>query len=63
MANQPHAFKHREVVRCLKAASAAGIEHPSVRIRLPGGTEYVVSGAAVSPPSKSGRTEPPKSQR
>jgi hypothetical protein len=63
MANTPHQFKHREVVRCLKAASAAGMRDPTVHIKLPNGTEYSISGAAASPPSKSGRTEAPKRQR
>jgi hypothetical protein len=45
MANQPHQFKHRDAVRCLKAASAAGVRDPMVRIRLPNGTELVVGGA------------------
>jgi hypothetical protein len=62
MANQPHQFKHREVVRCLKAASAAGMRDPTVHIKLPNGTEYSISGA-TAPTSKSGRTEPPKRPR
>src|SRR5262245_45150203 len=44
MVNRPLDFKHRDVVRGLKAARAAGIDSPSLRIRTPGGVEYHFGG-------------------
>ena len=32
MANQPHLFKHRDVVRAVKAAKAAGIDASQVTV-------------------------------
>ena len=32
MANQPHAFKHRDVVRVVKAARAAGVDVDQVTV-------------------------------
>ena len=32
MVNQPHAFKHRDVVRAVKAAKAAGIDASQVKV-------------------------------
>jgi hypothetical protein len=32
MVNQPHVFKHRDVVRAVKAAKAAGIDASQVKI-------------------------------
>ena len=32
MVNQPHAFKHRDVVRAVKAARAAGIDASQVTV-------------------------------
>jgi hypothetical protein len=34
MANQPHAFKHRDVVRIVKAARAAGVDVNQVTVDL-----------------------------
>jgi hypothetical protein len=45
VANQPHLFKNRDITRCLKAATAAGVERPTVRIKLPNGTEYTVGSS------------------
>ena len=51
MANQPHQFKHRDVVRLLRAGSAAGVSNPTVEVHLPGGTKYILGGE-VLPQSK-----------
>ena len=32
MANQPHAFKHRDIVRAVKAARAAGVDVKTVTV-------------------------------
>jgi hypothetical protein len=55
MVNRPRDFRHHDVVRAIRAARAAGIESPSLRIRGPSGTEYYVSGGEVkeAPPKKS----------
>src|SRR5262249_22611621 len=37
-------FRHHDIVRAFKAARAAGIDSPSLRIRTPGGTEYHFGG-------------------
>jgi hypothetical protein len=42
VANQPHQFKHRDVVRAFKAASAAGVSNPSVQVRCPNGTVITI---------------------
>src|SRR5262249_31623526 len=52
MVNRPRDFRHHDVVRAFRAARAAGVENPSVRIRVPSGTEYYVSGGAVEAPQK-----------
>jgi hypothetical protein len=52
MVNRPRDFRHHDVVRALRAARAAGVENPSVRIRVPSGTEYYVSGGEVVAPAK-----------
>ena len=58
MTNQPHQFKHRDIVRAVRAAEAAGMRDPTVRICLPNGTELVGSGkpdevaAAIPSPGK-----------
>jgi len=52
MVNRPRDFRHHDVVRAIRAARAAGIASPSVRIRTPGGTEYYVSGGEVVAPVK-----------
>jgi len=55
MANAPHKFKNRDITRCLRAASAAGVSRPTVEVHLlPGGTtKYVVGGEVVPPLKKS----------
>jgi hypothetical protein len=42
MANQPHQFKHRDVVRAFKAAAAAGVRDPQVEIQFRNGTTIVI---------------------
>jgi hypothetical protein len=55
MVNRPRDFRHHDVIRAIRAARAAGIDSPSVRIRTPGGTEYYFGGGEVkeAPPKKS----------
>jgi hypothetical protein len=42
--NQPHQFKHRDIVRAFRAAEAAGVPNPTVQIRCRDGTEITVGG-------------------
>jgi hypothetical protein len=49
MANRPRDFRHHDVVRAIRAAHAAGIASPSVRIKVPSGTEYFVGGEVTAP--------------
>jgi hypothetical protein len=49
MANQPHQFKHRDVVRAFRAAEAAGVPNPTVQVQLPNGTTIVIGGAGAKP--------------
>jgi hypothetical protein len=50
MANRTHQFKHRDVVRAVRAAAAAGISNPrTVEVRLPNGTTIAVSGTDGRP--------------
>jgi hypothetical protein len=51
MVGRPREFRHRDVVTAIRAAKAAGIDSPSVRIRTPGGTEYFVGGGSVEAPA------------
>jgi hypothetical protein len=44
MANQPHAFKHRDVVRIVKAARAAGVDVKAVTVDLHAGKITVAQG-------------------
>jgi hypothetical protein len=44
MVNRPRDFRHHDVVRAFKAARAAGVDNPSLRIRTPTGTEYFFGG-------------------
>src|SRR5262249_42216135 len=44
MVGRPRDFRHHDIVRAFKAARAAGIDSPSLRIRTPGGTEYHFGG-------------------
>lgn len=48
MVNRPRDFRHHDVVRALRAATAAGIANPSFTVRLPGGKEYVVGGVVTA---------------
>jgi hypothetical protein len=47
--NQPHQFKHRDVVRAFRAAEAAGVQNPTVQVQLPNGTTIVIGGAGGKP--------------
>jgi hypothetical protein len=44
MTNQPHQFRHRDVVRAVRAASAAGVQASEVKVVLPSGASIVISG-------------------
>jgi hypothetical protein len=60
MTNQTHGFKHRDVVRAVRAASAAGVHASEVKVVLPTGATIVISGsgkptnasAAIPKPTK-----------
>src|SRR5262249_60536225 len=52
MVNRPRDFRHHDVVRAFRAARAAGVEHPSIEIHLPGGTRYVLGGVVEAPKPK-----------
>ena len=52
MVNRPRDFRHHDVVRAIRAAQAAGLANPTVKIRVPSGTEYYVSGGEVEAPAK-----------
>ena len=67
--NQPHQFKHRDVVRAVRAASAAGVQASEVKVVLPSGASIVISGSKpdqaaapkqgkVPPTSRSSRRSP-----
>jgi hypothetical protein len=70
MTNQPHQFKHRDVVRAVRAASAAGVQASEVKVVLPSGASIVISGSKpneaaatpkpvkVPPASRSSRRSP-----
>jgi hypothetical protein len=51
MANRQHAFKHRDVVRIVKAARAAGVDVKAVTVDLHAGKITVAQG---NEPSDSG---------
>ena len=44
MGNRPHCFKHRDVVRIVRAARAAGLEVEQVTVNIRDGT--ITAGAA-----------------
>src|SRR5262249_44391876 len=62
MVNRPLDFKHHDVVRGLRAARAAGIDSPSLRIRTPAGVEYHFGGE-VAAPKEGGKAAIPGSQK
>jgi hypothetical protein len=49
MANRAQNFKHHDVRKALKAAAAAGVSDPTVRVVLPNGTEFHIGGAGAKP--------------
>jgi len=50
MPTRPHQFRHRDVVRAVRAAAVAGISNPkTVEIRLPNGTTIAVGGSDNKP--------------
>jgi hypothetical protein len=55
MVNRPRDFRHHDVVRGIRAARAAGVENPSVRIRTPTGTEYFFGGEVKGASETRGR--------
>jgi hypothetical protein len=63
MTNQPHQFRHRDVVRAVRAASAAGVQASEVKVVLPTGATIVISGG--KPDKKQARAQPvsPRSPR
>src|SRR5215471_7094054 len=55
MVNRPRDFRHHDVVRAFRAAQAAGVPNPSVRIRGVSGTEYHIGGAVEAPKKKASK--------
>jgi len=56
MANTPQTFRQHQITRALKAAAAAGVKDPHVKIHLPNGTVFHVGGGGevpAAPPKKS----------
>jgi hypothetical protein len=49
LVNQPHAFKHRDVVRIVKAARAAGVDVEQVTVDARTGTITVGPGRSEAP--------------
>ncbi len=66
MTNLPNQFKHRDIVRAFRAASAAGVTNPSVKVHCPNGTCITIDSkpdetvAAIPKPAKAA---PIKSKR
>ena len=54
MAN-PRQFRHHDVVRAFRAAEAAGVRDPTMRVRLPNGT-LVIGGAGAKPDAAASTT-------
>ena len=52
MANQPQPFRQHHLTRALRAAKAAGMNNPSVKVRLPSGVEFHIGGEVPTAPSK-----------
>ena len=49
MANTPQTFRQHQITRALKAAAAAGVKDPHVKIHLPNGTVFHVGGGGEAP--------------
>ena len=52
MANQPQPFRQHHLTRALRAAKAAGMDNPSVKVRLPSGVEFHIGGEVPTPKPK-----------
>jgi hypothetical protein len=52
---RPHNFRHADVRRAFRAAEAAGVKNPSVRVVLPSGTEFHIGGEVPEAPPKTSR--------
>src|SRR5262245_42998911 len=52
MANTPQPFRQHHLTRALRAARAAGMDNPSVKVRLPSGVEFHIGGEVPTAPSK-----------
>jgi len=52
VANQPQPFRQHHLTRALRAAKAAGMDNPSVKVRLPSGVEFHIGGELPTAPSK-----------
>ena len=57
MANTPQPFRQHHLTRALRAAKAAGLDNPSVKVRLPSGVEFHIGGGEV-PTAKPKRSAP-----
>jgi hypothetical protein len=52
VANQPQPFRQHHLTRALRAAKAAGMDNPSVKVRLPSGVEFHIGGEVTAPKPK-----------
>jgi len=49
MVTRPHNFRHADIKRAFRAAEAAGVPNPVVRVVCPNGTElHIAAGGAGS---------------
>jgi hypothetical protein len=70
MANRSQPFRQHHIARALRAASAAGMQNPTVEVRLPTGATIVIGGAggksaaaAVLKPGKVRSSAPARKSR
>jgi hypothetical protein len=52
MANRPQPFRHHDIVKAFRAASAAGVSNPSVSVRCPGGATITIDSKPDEAPGK-----------
>jgi hypothetical protein len=63
MTNQPQRFRHHDVVKAFRAATAAGVANPTVRVSLPNGTTLDIGGGPGKLPRDMAPPKPAKSAK